>query len=179
LSEDKTVKQMLVVKVDKCVGCKSCELACAVEHSMSRELFQAIQETPPPRTRVQVGQGSGFAIPMQCRQCADAPCVSVCPTNALYRASEDGPVILDQDLCIGCTWCVVACPFGVITIDDGAKTVLKCDQCLERVERGELPACVTACPTGALEFTSGDRVAAEKREAFMVQIERSLSKGSV
>lgn len=166
MPEDKTVKQMLVVKVDKCVGCKSCELACAVEHSMSRELFQAIQETPPPQTRVHVVQGERFAVPLQCQQCPDAPCVAVCPEGALKRASE-GPILLDKELCTRCTMCVVVCPFGVIVWDPKGRAVVKCDQCYERILRGEPPACVEACPAGALEFQDEDVVA---ENAFLVQI---------
>ena len=169
------MKHMLVVKVDKCLGCKSCELACAVEHSKSRDLYQSIYEKPSPRTRVRVGQGVGFAIPLQCRQCEDAPCLEICPTNALYRADEDSPIVIDDDKCIGCKWCILACPFGVITLDRGGRKIVKCDQCFERVERGELPACVSACPTGALEFRQMDEVVAEKREACLLQIERSLT----
>ena len=169
------MKRMLVVKADRCLGCKSCEIACAVEHSASRELFQAIREEIVPRTRVHVGQGEGFAVPLQCRQCEDAPCVTVCPTAALYRANADSPVILNHDLCIGCTWCVLACPFGVITLDAQSGVIVKCDQCFERVERGILPACVTGCPTRALEFESVEEVTAGKRSAYLLQIERSAS----
>jgi len=70
---------------------------------------------------------------------------------------------------------VLACPFGVITLDAKGRTIIKCDQCFERVEHGELPACVSACPTGALQFKPLEDVVAEKREACLLQIERSLS----
>ena len=121
--------------------------------------------------RANVSQSETFAIPLQCRQCEDAPCVSICMTKALYREGNDSPVMIDHDLCIGCKYCVIACPFGVIRIDEKARTVIKCDQCFERLSQGELPACVTACPTSALEFKSIDEVIEEKREAFLVQIE--------
>lgn len=166
---------MLVVKVDRCLGCKSCEIACAVEHSASRDLFQAIHETPRPLTRVHVGQGAGFAVPLQCRQCEDAPCMTVCPTQALYRANADSPVVLDQDRCIGCTWCVLACPFGVITLDDKSRAIVKCDQCFARVEAGKLPACVEGCPARALQFKTIEEVNADKRRAYLVQIEQAAA----
>ncbi|NIA12453.1 MAG: 4Fe-4S dicluster domain-containing protein [Nitrospiraceae bacterium] len=165
---------MLVVNVRKCLGCKSCEVACAVEHSESRDLFTAIQEKPAPRTRVRVGQGEGFAVPLQCRHCEDAPCIKICPTAALYRADADSPVVLNQDQCIGCNWCVLACPFGVISFDAQGRTLLKCDQCFERVERGERPACVEGCPSGALAFKTADEVVAGKQAASLVQIEAGL-----
>jgi carbon-monoxide dehydrogenase iron sulfur subunit len=164
---------MLVVKVDQCLGCKSCEVACAVEHSVSKDLYEAIRETPGPRSRVVVGQGAGFAAPLQCRQCQSAPCVAICPTDALKRADANSPVILDHEACIGCMWCVMVCPFGVITMDPEGRTIIKCDQCFERVQRGELPACVDACPTSALEYKSLEDVVAEKREASLLHIERA------
>jgi len=68
----------------------------------------------------------------------------------------------------------LACPFGVITLDENSRTIIKCDQCFERLQRDELPACVSACPTGALEFKTVDEVVAEKREKFLVRIERGL-----
>mgnify|MGYP001572376780 CR=1 FL=1 len=168
------MKGILVVKAHRCMGCKSCEIGCAVEHSRSRNLYEAIAEYPRPSSRVSVKSGEGFAVPLQCRQCENAPCVAVCPTRALYRKNEDSPVAIDQDLCIGCKWCVLACPFGVITLDDKSHTIVKCDQCMERLERGQLPACVVSCPTGALEFKCMEDVIAEKREAFLLQIEGCL-----
>ena len=171
------MKGMIVVKAAQCVGCKSCEIACAVEHSASQELFTAILEEPASVPRVSVQQGEGFAVPLQCRQCENAPCVAVCPTRALHREDPDSPVLLEHDLCIGCKWCVLACPFGVIKLDSKHHAIIKCDQCFERLQRGELPACVVACPTRALEFKSQDEVVKEKREGYLVQIAGSLTGG--
>lgn len=168
---------MIIVKAAQCVGCKSCEIACAVEHSASQELFEAILEEPAPVPRVGVQQATGFAVPLQCRQCENAPCVAVCPTHALHREDPDNPVLLEDNLCIGCKWCVLACPFGVIKLDSRHHAIIKCDQCFERLQRGEQPACVIACPTGALEFKTQDEVVKEKREAYLVQIGTSLTGG--
>lgn len=172
------MKGMIVIKVDKCLGCKSCEMACAVEHSQSKDLYEAIHETPTPRARVSVNQGADFAVPLQCRHCEDAPCMEICPTKALDRADKDSPIVIDHDLCIGCKWCILACPFGVINLDDQNRVITKCDQCFERVERGEKPACVSACPTGALEFKEMKEILAEKREGTLVLIEQGLAGGS-
>lgn len=168
---------MLVIKVEKCLGCKSCELACAVEHTDSKNLYTALHESPRPKSRVRVEQGAGFAVPLQCRQCSDAPCMAICPTTALYRVDADSPVMLEHERCIGCTWCLLACPFGVITLDATGGAVVKCDQCFERVQNGGLPACVTACPTGALEYKTVEEAVAEKRDASLLQIERALTGG--
>lgn len=168
------MKGILVVRADRCLGCKSCEIACAVEHSITKQLTGAIQETPPPKARVEVAKGSRLAIPLQCRQCEDAPCLKICPTGALLRVDEESPVVVQRDLCIGCKWCVLACPFGVISLDEETRTVIKCDQCFARVEQGKQPACVMACPTFALEFKPIGDVVSEKRKAFLTQIENSL-----
>ena len=164
------MKGMIVVKAHRCTGCKSCEIACAVEHSNSKELQQAVNETPAPSSRIEVAAGGRFPVPLQCRQCEDAQCVAVCPKNALTRTDTESPVTLDRELCIKCKWCILACPFGAISFDDDAKTIIKCDQCFERLQRGELPACVSACPTGALEFEPLDGASAGKR-AFLVEYE--------
>jgi len=171
------MKGMIVVRVDKCLGCKSCEMACAVEHSDSKDLLNAIQESPAPRARVSVARGAGFAVPLQCRQCEDAPCMEICPTDALRRADASSPIIIDHELCIGCKWCILACPFGVINLDDERKIITKCDQCFKRLEQGNNPACVTACPTEALIFKPITEVILEKRKAALVEIEKGLNGG--
>jgi len=171
------MKGMIIVNVSRCNACKSCEIACAVEHSASKDLHQAIQEDPTPRARVSVQQAVSFSVPLQCRQCANAPCIALCPTDALYRVDPDSPVLLDEEKCIGCNWCVLACPFGVIQLDEGRKVVIKCDQCFERVQRGQLPACVSACPTGALMFKLLQEVSKERRDAYLVEIARTVTGG--
>lgn len=168
------MKGMIVIKARNCLACKACEIACSVEHSQSKNLILAIQESPLPCTRVGVEKGGGFTIPLQCRQCEDAPCAAVCPTKALARPERNSPVLIDDDLCIGCQWCVLACPFGVIRFDDDNHAIIKCDQCFERVQQGELPACVAACPTGGLEFRSLAELLEEKRQAFLVKIEAGI-----
>lgn len=171
------MKGMIIVDVDKCNACKSCEIACAVEHSVSKDLYQAIHEDPRPRSRVSVQKGISFSVPLQCRQCANAPCIALCPTKALYREDEMGPVLLDEEKCIGCDWCVLACPFGVIRMDEGRKVIVKCDQCFERVQRGELPACVEACPTGALTYRKLEEIRLARRDGYLVEIAQCVSGG--
>ena len=164
------MRGMIVVRAERCVGCKTCEIACAVEHSQSKDIYEAINENPAPSPRVDVSMGEGLAIPLQCRQCENAPCVEICPKSALSRADADSPVALDRELCSGCRWCVLACPYGMITFEEEARKAAKCDQCIERLDRGELPACVSACPTGALIFRTLDELGEEDREGFLVKI---------
>ncbi len=160
-------KYVVLINPDKCVGCRSCEIACAIEHSKTRDIYRAVREEPRPVPRIRVVYvwSSGLPAPVNCRHCEDAPCIQVCPTRALYR-DDYGNVLVDHEKCILCLECSIACPFGVPEIDLASRVLVKCDMCLERVRRGELPACVEACPTGALVYGTIDDVMRVKREEF-------------
>lgn len=160
----KTNGNTIYAEIAKCLACRSCEIACALEHSSTKDLFAAIHESPSPTARVSVESVEGMAIPLQCRHCEDAPCITVCPTKALHRFEANQPVLIKEERCIGCKMCIMACPFGVITMREGGKAALKCDLCLNRVDRGELPACVSACPTLALQFLDVDEITRRKRQ---------------
>ena len=155
--------KVIVVNIEKCLGCKSCELACALVHSKSKVLEEAVAESPRPQRMVTVEAAGEFAVPLQCRHCENAPCIAVCPTKAIYRPSPEGPVLINQDKCIGCRFCFMVCPFGVINISIDGTAVLKCDLCIERTKIGEQPACVEACPTKALKLADKDQSALDKR----------------
>ena len=144
--------KMIVVKEDRCLGCKACVLECAMAHTQAKTLLEAISAAAPPQPRIHVEPSGEFGMPLQCRHCEDAPCLAICPTEAIHRFSERGPVLLDQERCIGCKFCLMVCPFGVIDLSRDGKAMIKCDLCIERTEAGESPACVAACPTKALEF---------------------------
>lgn len=131
--------------IEKCLGCKNCEIYCMVEHSSSKDLFSAIFETPTPMNRISVEHGD-MPFPIMCRHCEDAPCVDACPTGGLKM--ERGIVSHNTDMCIGCWMCAMVCPFGAIFPMDDRKIALKCDRCPDI----EIPACVDACPTEALIF---------------------------
>jgi carbon-monoxide dehydrogenase iron sulfur subunit len=144
------MSRAVVADLERCVGCRSCELACAVAHSRAKQLMAALAETPPPRPAVKVVAVGELAVPVQCRHCPDPPCVAVCPTGALAKADPQGPVTFQADLCRGCKLCLIACPYGVIGLSADEKKIAKCDLCVARLAAGEPPACVAACPTGAL-----------------------------
>ncbi|MBA7510834.1 Iron-sulfur protein [subsurface metagenome] len=162
------MKTILYVDLDKCLACKTCELQCAIEHSQSKDLFKAIEEEPLPQARVKVEAYEDLAVPLQCRHCEDAPCIKICPTKALEKLAPGEPVIIKEDLCIGCKWCLLVCPFGVLNLNREGKVIIKCDLCLERLEKGEEPACVEACPTKALKLLSPEEVAKLKKAEFLV-----------
>lgn len=166
------MKGNIVVTSSKCIGCHSCEIACAVEHSQSKNLFLAIDEHPRPQKRVLVESYGRSNLPLQCRHCEDAPCVQVCPTGALVKQGVEEAVVLNDNLCIGCKWCVLVCPFGVIMMAPDDHIMIKCDLCRGRSEAGRLPACVESCHTGALQLASTAQMARMKRREFLVEFLR-------
>ena len=95
----------------KCLGCKSCELACCIAHSASKTLFGALFEENPPQNRIHVEPYGSGAFPFQCRHCAEPQCAKACVTGAMQW--KDGAVVYDEAQCLGCGMCVIACPFGL------------------------------------------------------------------
>lgn len=162
----------IVADPAKCLACRACEIACALAHADTDDLVEAIFEQGA-RPSVFVESAGEFSVPLQCRHCEDAPCVAVCPSGALSRGDEAGPVIVDQQKCIGCAFCVQVCPFGVVRLvarpaGGGAaqrQAVIKCDLCIGRQQEGLAPACVAACPVAALAFEEVDENAGRARAA--------------
>jgi anaerobic carbon-monoxide dehydrogenase iron sulfur subunit len=159
------MSKTIVVNINKCMACKSCELACALVHSKSQTIADAITETPKPQRMVTVEQVGDKGVPMQCRHCENAPCIAVCPTAALHRHEIYDPVLIDRERCIGCRFCLTACPFGVIDMARDGKAVVKCDLCMKRTQAGEMPACVASCPTGALQYCELTEMLINRRRA--------------
>lgn len=149
---------------ERCTGCKSCEIACAVQHSKSKTLFAAMAESPPSRKRLFVHEAAGTTMPVLCRHCEDAPCVNSCITGCLYH-DEEGNVRRHKGRCIGCWSCIMVCPFGVITRDTQKHIAVKCDRC----HKLDIPACVNACPTRALELLDVDAIAPANRERIVLR----------
>ncbi|MFC2020688.1 4Fe-4S dicluster domain-containing protein [Chloroflexota bacterium] len=147
------MQKMLVVDYEKCTGCRLCELVCSVKHE---------GVSNPARSRINVAkwESKGIMIPMVCSQCGDAPCVSVCPTNARSRDEELGRVTVNYDRCIGCKTCVVSCPFGAINFDPIDNKVISCDLC-----DGD-PMCAHFCEPEALRYVdASDANKKQQREA--------------
>ena len=156
----------LLIRAERCLGCRSCELACAVEHSATKNLLLSIKEEPRPQYRVHVASDGSSSLPLQCRNCEDAPCLTACLTGALHRDAR-GIVLCNSDLCIGCWMCLMVCPFGIISQKYNERRIVKCDRCPEL----ETPACVTACPSAALVYREIDQESREKRQKIMAQLQ--------
>jgi len=135
-----------------CIGCHACTVACKAENDVVLGSF---------RTWVKWVEHGEFptiqksAAVLRCNHCADAPCIEICPTIALYKRA-DGIVDLDRDRCIGCASCIQACPYDAIHLDDRTGTAAKCHFCAHRVEVGLAPACVAVCPEQAIKVIDLD-----------------------
>ena len=146
------MNQFILADPEKCIGCRTCEVACMMSHQSSA--------TPVAFTsRIRVVKGVTFTTAVGCHQCEDAPCANVCPTGAIHRAA--GAWLVEQARCIGCKSCMVACPFGAmqVRVVEDRVQALKCDLCMHR-EGG--PACVEACPTHALRCIDPARLRVER-----------------
>ena len=140
--------------IPKCVACRTCELACAIEHSTTKDLFLSILERPRPAKRTFVHAiERGISHSMGCQHCDEPPCVEACIAQCISKDAVTGKVDIDNARCVGCWMCIMACPFGIITRNLAeANKALKCDLCPNR----ESPACVDACPTDALSYKHRD-----------------------
>ena len=156
----------ILVNVERCLSCHSCELACAVAHSASKILLGAVGETLKPLKRIFVHSSMSKNVPISCRHCEEAPCIDACIAGAMYK-TEEGTVTNEggTGVCTGCWMCVMVCPYGVIRSEQISRTAVKCDRkCLDK---DGVPACVQACHTGALQFTEVDTYSFQKRENFI------------
>lgn len=137
----------IVVNLDRCTGCFGCEIACKMENNVALGQRWSKVFTVGP-----VGEYPNmtrYALPTMCQQCKDAPCVHVCPTGASYRDSNTNVVLVDKEKCIGCKYCMMACPYGVRSWNKTEKCVEKCTLCGQLTSAGKLPACVKSCAAGA------------------------------
>ena len=165
-----TRKLGLVIDLDTCVGCHACAVACKEWNSggVAAPLTDLDPYGAEPDgvwfNRVhsfETGEGeTGRTVhfPRSCLHCEEPACVTVCPTGASYKRAEDGIVLVDEDLCIGCKLCSWACPYGAREYDLDQGVMKKCTLCIDRIynetldERDRVPACVAACPVGARHF---------------------------
>ena len=160
------------IQIDKCIGCGKWVEACKEENNVPKEPFffrtwveryviKKDGETSVQNTDMRIERSNevftekdilrSFFVPKLCNQCDNPPCVQVCPVGATFK-TEDGVILVDDERCIGCRYCIQACPYGARYLHPERETADKCTFCYHRITKGMLPACVEVCPSQARIF---------------------------
>lgn len=152
----------LAIDTRKCINCKACVVACKAENDVPMGKF---------RNRINEERGGDFphlrAVfePEQCHHCESPSCVRVCPTGASYQR-EDGLVLMQDQDCIGCGYCIIACPYDARFFNPQTRVADKCTMCVHRVDAGREPACVETCPTRVRVFGNFEDPDSELRKVL-------------
>ena len=160
-----------IIQVDKCIGSGDCVRACSKENDVPEGMFRTwverfirtddgvyvdspnggINGFPELSEELEKSALEAWFVPKMCNHCHEPPCVPVCPVGATFQTPEKF-VVVDPEHCIGCAYCIQGCPYSARFLNPEKKIADKCDWCYHRVKKGEQPACVKACPTGARLF---------------------------
>jgi Fe-S-cluster-containing dehydrogenase component len=135
----------IMVDLERCLGCRSCEISCKIENGATRRRNKVVRIEPHEGSRLTF-------MSMPCMHCEKPACRQACPTGAISKREKDGVVLINQSKCIGCRFCAWACPYGAMGFDEERMVADKCTYCAHRLDRGETPACVSKCPGHALSF---------------------------
>lgn len=139
----------MLVDTRRCIACQACTMACAMENASPEGQFRTVVATYA--VTGQDGKTGLSVLPRLCNHCDEPPCIPVCPVGATFKR-EDGIVLVDGDRCVGCAYCVQACPYDARFINHDTGKADKCTFCSHRLEAGLLPACVETCVGGARIF---------------------------
>jgi len=147
-----------------CIGCGACYQACKEKNDLPETTDAYLTDKLSARTYTVVNRRNGRFIRQMCMHCETPTCASVCPVGALVKTA-DGPVLYNEDKCMGCRYCMQACPFGVPRYEwnSALPRVRKCTLCSDRVAAGLATACATVCPTGATKFGDRDELIEEAK----------------
>ena len=140
-----------------CTGCNTCQIACKDKNNLEvgeqfRKVYEITGGNYIKKGNAIIQDIYAFWISVSCNHCIDPICVKKCPTGALKKRLEDGIVVVDKNKCIGCRSCFKSCPYEAIQYSTDTKKVRKCDFCLDLIESGKDPVCVSACPMRALDY---------------------------
>lgn len=180
----------VLVDITKCVGCESCVVACRlyndldideeniagpakdIKTTLTAEKWTAVQGYSVERNGTKIKR----FVKQQCFHCLEPACVNACFARALQKTPE-GPVVYNEKQCVGCRYCMVACPFDKLKFewDKSFPRVLKCQMCLARIAGDQMPACVSVCPTGALSFGDRDKIIQEANDLLASKPNRYIN----
>jgi Fe-S-cluster-containing dehydrogenase component len=161
-------KYFLLQDSERCIGCLGCEVHCKTNKNLP--------VGPALCKNMSVGPVAVKEIPrvrmvfMPCFHCEEPWCLNVCPSGAIQKRSSDGIVFIEPSLCIGCKSCITACPWGACQWNPAATKAVKCDYCMDRLDEGLKPACVTKCLTQCLEFGTADKLPDHRRKRFAATV---------
>lgn len=178
------MKQLgLMIDLDRCIGCKTCIVACRNHHGLV-DHEEALPGKIPHYIRVETHEEGSFPMLIQyswvvpCQHCKNAQCIKACPNGAIYKDDQNGIVRIDRDKCTGEKKCIEECPWGVIQFDEQGGFAHKCDLCHERVVFGEIPVCVESCLTDAIVFGELETLKQQAEDQGR-EIDRKMSPMSV
>lgn len=145
------------INSSKCTGCKTCQISCKDEKDNPlgvsfRRVYEYGGGTWQKVDGIWKNDAFTYYLSIACNHCEEPTCVHGCPTGAMHKRKEDGLVVVNQEVCIGCRYCEMRCPYGAPQFNHQKRVMSKCDGCYERVARGLNPVCVDSCPQRALEF---------------------------
>ncbi len=160
----------MLMNIEECIGCGSCVRACQLENKVPDGYFRTwveryhvedwTVENPTVDSpdggkngfvELKETGGKNFFVPKLCNHCVDSPCTQVCPVGATFH-TPDGVVLVDSKYCLGCRYCVQACPYGCRFLNPATNTAEKCSLCYHRITKGLTTACCENCPTGARQL---------------------------
>jgi formate dehydrogenase iron-sulfur subunit len=176
-----TTSSAILTDTTLCTGCQKCVAACKSENELGKDLprrwKRRIDDLSSTRYTTILRRPNDHFVRQQCRHCLEPACVSACLVGALQKTPE-GPVIYDGNRCMGCRYCMVACPYGIPRYDwdKPIPYIRKCDMCHERVKDGGEPACVEACPEKATIFGDRDELIEEARRRIRENPEKYVDK---
>ena len=155
------MQKALLIDPVLCTSCMQCEMACSFEHE---GVFN------PAKSRIKIFEYEHGArtIPYTCTQCAETWCMHACPVEAITKNDTTGAIEVNDDVCIGCKVCTIACPFGTVNYNQSTGKVIKCDLC------GGDPECVKACPTDAIAYVDADTTGFGKMRAWAAKTDAGV-----
>ncbi|MZI95007.1 dimethylsulfoxide reductase subunit B [Vibrio sp. CAIM 722] len=154
------------IDTSRCSGCKTCQVSCKDKNNIDvgrkyRRVYEYGGGTWEKQGNAWQNNTFAYYASISCNHCSNPTCVEGCPTGAMHKRDDNGVVLVNQDVCIGCRYCEMRCPYGAPQFDEEKGVISKCDFCLDRLEQGLNPVCVDSCPQRAIEFGDIDELRAK------------------